>query len=293
MSNHIYHEASSVNITLVYNPKSGSSLSKQELRDKCNSANITIDKFVAIGDGFERKLKTTIRDGKNIAVIGGDGTVSAVAGLIAGTKATLTPLPGGTLNHFTKDLGIPQDIDKALERLAKLKLRSIDIASVGDVKFINNSSIGIYPLSLRSREKLESKLGKWSAAVIASWRAFVNLKTYQVTIDGKSFKTPFIFIGNNRYELDELGGTKRLHLDQGTLTIYIAKTKSRLDLLKISLFALVGHAKDLDEFEQFYPTSVTIETKRSKLSVSHDGEVTKLTSPLHYKIHPKTLKILG
>ena len=169
-----------MNITLVYNPKSGSSLSRQALRKKCDAANITIDKFVAIGDGFERKLSSAITAGASIAVIGGDGTVSAVAGLVANTKATLIPLPGGTLNHFTKDLDIPQDVDEALARLRRLKPRTIDIASVNDMMFINNSSIGLYPASLRSREKLESKLSKWSAAVVASWRAFVNLQTYRV-----------------------------------------------------------------------------------------------------------------
>ena len=71
-----------MNITLVYNPKSGSSLSRQALRKKCDAANITIDKFVAIGDGFERKLSSAITADASIAVIGGDGTVSAVAGLV-------------------------------------------------------------------------------------------------------------------------------------------------------------------------------------------------------------------
>jgi diacylglycerol kinase family enzyme len=282
-----------MNITLVYNPKSGSSLSRQALRKKCDAANITIDKFVAIGDGFERKLSSAITAGASIAVIGGDGTVSAVAGLVANTKATLIPLPGGTLNHFTKDLDIPQDVDEALARLRRLKPHTIDIASVNDMMFINNSSIGLYPASLRSREKLESKLSKWSAAVVASWRAFINLQTYRVTIDDKSFATPFIFIGNNRYKLDDIGTTERTRLDEGVLTVYIAKTRSRFTLLKIALFALIGRAAQLDEFEQFYPTTLTIETTRQHLSVSHDGEVSRLTSPLRYTVHPKSLKILG
>ncbi|MCI2185327.1 diacylglycerol/lipid kinase family protein [Bifidobacterium tibiigranuli] len=282
-----------MHIVLVDNPESGSAIPRKELREKCENANITIDEFVAIGDGFESQLVPFITAGKTIAAIGGDGTVSAVAGLVAGTKATLIPLPGGTLNHFTKDLDIPQDIDEALARLATLSPRAIDIAKVNDTPFINNSSIGLYPTSLRSREQLESALGKWSAAIVASWRAFVSFKTYRVTIDNETFATPFIFVGNNRYELDTAVGTNRTRLDEGVLTVYATKTQSRLTLLKIALFALIGRYKQLDEFEEFFPTAVTIKTGRAALSVSHDGEVSKLKSPLRYVIQPKALTILG
>lgn len=290
---YLYREAHDMNIVIVYNPKSGSALSKKELRKKCDAVNIKVKAYIAIGDGFEHTLKPFIRTGAHIAVIGGDGTISAVAGLLAGTKATLIPLPGGTLNHFTKDLNIPQDIDQALERLATLSPRSIDVASVNTVFFINNSSIGLYPTSLRSREHLESFLGKWTAAVVATWRALVNFKTYTATIDDQTVTTPFVFIGNNRYKLDTIGGTSRTRLDEGILTVYITKTQSRRALLKIALFALIGHAKQLDTFEEFFPTTITIETNQSELSISHDGEVTKLKNPLRYEIQPATLNILG
>lgn len=280
-------------IVLVYNPKSGSALTKSELRKKCSAADIVIENFVAIGDEFERRLAPYIRKGKYIAVVGGDGTVSAVAGQVVGTKATLVPLPGGTLNHFTKDLGIPQDIDNALKKLKKLRPRKIDIASVNETYFINNSSMGLYPASLHARDELESSVGKWPAAVVASLRALVRLKTYAVTIDNRTFHTPFIFVGNNRYMLDAFRGTERTALDEGLLTVFAAKTRSRFTLLKIALFVLLGRAKDLPEFDEFHPTSLTIETKRHKLSVSHDGEVSRMHSPLSYKINAQALKLLG
>lgn len=293
MLHNLCTEAAVVNIVLVYNPKSGSALSKKVLQKKCNEAGIKIEKFVPIKDGFERILTPYIKSRQTIAVIGGDGTVSAVAGYVANTKATLAPLPGGTLNHFTKDLGIPQDIDKALKRLKTLKPKQIDIANVNNVSFINNSSIGLYPAALHDREDTESKLGKWPAAVVASFRALVRFKTYRVTIDGATFTTPFIFIGNNRYSLDSFGSTERSSLDEGILTVFAAKTQSRITLLKIALFTLAGNTKQLPEFDEFHPKSFTIETKRSSLSVSHDGEVSKLSSPLTYKIRTKALKILA
>lgn len=280
-------------IILVYNPKSGSALRKSELRQKFAAAAIDIDEFIAIEKGFEKYLSPYIAEGRNIGVIGGDGTISAVAGLVANTNATLIPLPGGTLNHFTKDLGVPQDIDDALAHLKKRHPRTVDIASINEKMFINNSSIGLYPASLRDREEIEPHLGKWPAAVAASLRALVHFKTYHVTIGDTFVTTPFIFVGNNRYSLDSPGGTERSSLTEGILTVYIAKTQSRFTLLKIALFALVGKSNQVTEFEEFYPKTLTIETKRRHLSVSHDGEVSKLAPPLTYSIHIKALRILA
>jgi diacylglycerol kinase family enzyme len=202
-------------------------------------------------------------------------------------------LPGGTLNHFTKDLKIPQDIDEALQRLKKCKSKKIDIASVNDIYFINNSSIGLYPASLHDRQDIEQKTGKWLGAAIATLRTLLRFKTYQVTLDNATFITPFVFVGNNRYVLDPFGGTKRTSLEKGILTVYAAKTHSRFGLVKIAIFALMGNTKQLSELKEFHPKTLTIETQRSNLSVSHDGEVSKLTSPLTYVIHSRNLRILG
>lgn len=69
-------------IVLVFNPKSGSALSKSELNKKCKNAGIKVEKFVAIEDGFEKKLQKYLDKKTYIAVIGGDGTISAVAGIV-------------------------------------------------------------------------------------------------------------------------------------------------------------------------------------------------------------------
>lgn len=205
----------------------------------------------------------------------------------------MIPLPGGTLNHFTKDLGISQDVDEALSRLKKLKPRKIDIASVNDKFFVNNSSIGLYPTTLKDRDKLESKIGKWPAAVWASLKAFVRFKVYNIELEGKKLQTPFVFIGNNHYAIDNFGVTDRSQLDEGILTVYVAATGSRSELFKVGIRALFGQAENSEKFKEFHPKTVIIKTKKSAISVSYDGEMSKLKPPLKYQINPKKLTILG
>lgn len=274
---------------VVYNPQSGSALDEAVIRRLFNQHQIKIEKLMTIDE--IKELRSYVQKGTIIAVIGGDGTISAVAQQLVATKAVLIPLPGGTLNHFTKDLGIPQDIEAAIAALSKAKTHHIDVASVNDRIFINNSSLGLYPHSLHVREAFEDSLGKWPALVIASVRSLLRFRTYEVTIDGKTFKTPFIFVGNNVYKFDGAGGIVRKHLSKGVLSVFVAKTTTRWGLLKILLWALIGKARLLDEFDQRTEKALTIKTNRRRLSVAYDGEVWRTTSPVRYEIQAGALNV--
>ena len=278
-------------VIFVYNQKSGSALSKSELRKLCRQYGIVIEQFVELDDKLEAHLKPHIKNKAINAVLGGDGTLSAVASLVAGSDAVLAPLPGGTLNHFTKDLGISQDINEALRALSHSRPMRIDVAAVNDKVFINNSSIGLYPSSLRERNRLEDRFGKWFAATIASFRALIRFRTYEVTINDKTFHTPFVFVGNNDYKIDSFGTVERKNLTNGILTIYIAQTTSRFVLVKIACMALIGRAAELREFDMYHSRHVTISVRKKHISVSFDGEVRRMSSPLRYEIRPLQLTI--
>ena len=108
---------------------------------------------------------------------GGDGTISSVAGVLAGTGRILGVLPLGTLNHFAKDLQIPLDIEGALNTIVASNIMQVDVGEVNGRFFLNNSSLGLYPRIVREREK-QQRLGwgKWT---------LVGQANEAATIDGK------------------------------------------------------------------------------------------------------------
>lgn len=277
---------------LVYNPKSGSSKTAKELRELCKANGITLEKLIPLTPSIARTLAPHIKAGKTIAAIGGDGTVSSIAALVVGTKATLAPLPGGTLNHFTKDLGIPQDINDAFARLKTAKKHAIDVAAVNDVVFVNNASFGIYPTSLKVREELEGSLGKWPAAAVGMVSALMRFRIYTVTVNGRTIRTPFVFVGNNDYHLNDVGVMNRPYLDRGVLSVAIIRTTKRLHTMWLATKVLSGTAQKLKEFETLTTDVLTIESKHRKLHVSHDGEVTTMQVPLRFEIKKKSLRVL-
>ena len=278
-------------LIVVHNGSSGSAIPSRQLKVSCEKAGFSVVKMILLDDKLGQKLRPHLKRYSYVAAVGGDGTISAVAQYVAGTPAVLVPIPGGTLNHFTKDLGISQEIDTALREAYHATPRRIDSASANDITFINNSSIGLYPQSLRTRKVTEGVLGKWPAATYGVIRAFMRYRTYHISIDNHSFDTPFIFVGNGEYHLTDNSVDGRNSLDAGVLSVYIVRSNSRLALVRLFCRALLGTLHNDHEFVHFTTTSLTIATRRTKISVSHDGEVSQLTNPITYQVCPKSLWI--
>ncbi len=277
-------------LAVVYNSRSGSALSRHELDAAFAEANITVATFIDITKSSPASLKRLASRYSTIAAYGGDGTICSVADAVAGTRTTLAPLPGGTLNHFTKDLGIPQDLSEAIRRLSSAKAKDIDIAEVNGKAFVNNSSIGFYPSSLRERSRLEKHLGKWPAAVFASIRSFVKFQIYELSLDNKTIRTPFVFIGNNVY--DSSDGMARHHVNKGVLSVYAVRSTKRRTLFKLLALALVNRVDDADELQSFTTKELRVTTRRSRLRVATDGEHELMKPPLRYVSRAGALKVL-
>src|SRR5687767_13021174 len=77
---------------------------------------VGIDARIELLDGgrIPPRAKAAAKQGDKLLIVaGGDGTVSAAASALAGTRTALGILPLGTLNHFARDLGLPTDLAEA------------------------------------------------------------------------------------------------------------------------------------------------------------------------------------
>jgi diacylglycerol kinase family enzyme len=243
------------------------------------------------------RLKASRGEIDAIAVGGGDGTISTVAAVLAGTGIPLAVLPLGTLNHFAKDLGIPGDLDAAVEVIAGANSRAIDVATVNGEVFINNSSIGIYPYMVVDRERRRSLHGqsKWVAmfwAVLRMIRYF-PLRRLSICAEGwnEPCRTPCVFVGNNEYCLDASSFGTRERLDAGTLCLYVAKQQSRLALLWLASRSAIGFLDRKRDLRILKARSVDISSHTSRLLVARDGEVSVMRSPLEYRVRPAALHV--
>ncbi|HEX8354751.1 MAG TPA: diacylglycerol kinase family protein [Pyrinomonadaceae bacterium] len=235
---------------------------------------------------------------QTVVAAGGDGTINAVASALLGTGKRLGVLPVGTFNYFARNLGIPLDVAEAVRTVVGGHAAEVDVCEVNGRIFINNSSIGLYPSIIRQREQEYRRWGRRQlvayAAVLRALlgrNAFLNVR---ITTEGGELveRTPLIFVGGNKYQIEEFDLPGRRCVNRGELAIYVARADGKLGLLRLALQALLRRLRGERRLEVLCAGEALVETRRKRLPVALDGEVVVLRTPLHFKTRPGALKVL-
>lgn len=228
---------------------------------------------------------------------GGDGTINSAAELCIKKNIPLGVIPLGTFNHFAKDLNIPLELEDSLKTIGQKNIHLIDVGKINDNIFLNNSSIGLYPKAVKKRDQEIEKLGgkKYWAMWRAMLRIFKKFPIIEANIASKekqmSCKTPFIFVGNNRYKMDLFNLGSRERINEGKLNIYYPNTSDKYSVFKFLLSALFNRLDQEKDFTTLESESIIVDIKKRKIEVAYDGEVVSMSPPLKYEILQKKLKV--
>jgi YegS/Rv2252/BmrU family lipid kinase len=295
-------DAAVTGVVIVANAGSGTGLA-ESVRDQlielfaANGVNARFELAKNGGEITEVAKKAAAAPEQIVVACGGDGTMNAVANALVGTDNVMGVIALGTFNHFAKDLGLPLDLAGAVKVICTGVEYRVDVAEVNGHIFVNNSSLGLYPQLVHRRQK-QQRLGhgKWPAffwAAVTVLRRFAFMQV-RLIADHKEFgsRTPLIFIGNNRYEMEGLNIGGRKSLREGCLSVYLTKRTGRLGLLVLALKALFGRLRGAKDFVSLATTELTIQTRRRLINVAVDGETIAMPSPLHYKIRPGALCVM-
>jgi diacylglycerol kinase family enzyme len=234
-----------------------------------------------------------------VVAAGGDGTVSAVASAVAGSEAVLGVLPLGTLNHFAKDAGVPLELEEAVRNISSGRAVKVDIGDVNGRAFINNISLGLYPVFVQARGDVRklTVFARWHTILSAAINSLVRLPLFRthLRIDSREFKrnTPVLFVGNNEYELDGklIGG--RRSLDQGCLSLVVTRSRGPWGVVKLVVRAALGALRGSKDLDAKLGREIEIRTKDRRTMLAIDGEVIeKFDWPLHCSVRPGALRLL-
>jgi diacylglycerol kinase family enzyme len=249
---------------------------------------------------LEKCLKEAIRKGtRRILVAGGDGTIATAAALVAKTKTELAILPGGTLNHFARDHGIPTDLGKAALVASDGPVVGVDIGYVNDCVFLNTSSIGAYVTFVRERERLEKHLGYSIASVIAFAKMLSEIRTFSVTLElageKKTYRASLVFIGVGERELKLPILGSRVKNGRSGLHVMIVQGRKPAQLFALALAGITKGRQEADklpDFQEFLVDSCRIDLARPTTTVGLDGELKRFRTPLDYHIERDALQIV-
>jgi diacylglycerol kinase family enzyme len=207
---------------IVLNPGSGSADDVGELAREARSRLGAVRSIELASADLPGAVDEAVAEGRVVVAAGGDGTVNAVAQLVVG-KGTLGVLPAGTLNHFSRDLGV-NDTDAAFDALAAGRTRTIDVGKLSDRRFfLNNVGIGLYPEMVYRRDRAGQRAGKWVAAAGAALRLLRDSQPVTGTItvdhDPRTLFAWMVFVGNNRFGTAPGHVGQRERIDEGILDV--------------------------------------------------------------------------
>lgn len=281
-------------IPAVVNVASGTAEAATKALEESGAFDVHAVEPAAIGDTVRALVEGGAR---RVLVAGGDGTIGTAASVLLEHPAELAVLPGGTLNHFARDLGISVDAAEALQ-LEGQACRGVDVGMVNGRIFLNTSSVGAYVHFVRARERLERRFGYRVASFLAALRIMFDFQRIgvELEVDGvkRIYRTPLVFIGVGERELQLPTLGNRVKDGRRGLHVMVVRGNSAARLLAIGLAAVargVEHVSNTPEFESVIVDRCRINL-RTPTRVAVDGEIVLLQPPLEFSLRRDALQVV-
>lgn len=225
----------------------------QELRRLLSEAGIRKPLWIEIRKSAEapRAVKRCLKRGADLLLLwGGDGTIQqcidAVVSARAGGKVDLGILPAGTANLLACNLGIPQDLPKALDIALHGRRRKIDVGVINGEHFAIMAGTGFDALMIRDADRtLKDSIGR----VAYIWTGLKNLRNKaaraRVSIDGKRWfkgRASCVLLGNVSSILGGIKAFPEAEPHDGLLEIGVVQAESGWQWVRVLARTAVGDA---------------------------------------------------
>lgn len=258
-------------------------------------------------DTIAKKMAQQAFDADGVLVAaGGDGTINAVARQAVAHGCAFGVLPQGTFNYFGRTHGIPEDLAEAAHALLAARQHPVQVGMVNERVFLVNASIGLYPKLLEERELDKKQFGR--SRLVAALSALKTILSPHrrlrlvLEVDGKLYRlrTATFFVGNNRLQMEQVGIPPLSEaLEDGRLAAVAPRSKGKLGMLWLLLHGALGQMGRLDQADQlatfsFKQLQVRVQnlSRRRRIKVATDGEVTLMNTPLEFRVLEQPLLLL-
>jgi YegS/Rv2252/BmrU family lipid kinase len=221
-------------------------------------------------------VEAALAKGPELLILGGgDGTISSLVDVMVGSKVRLGVLPLGTANSFARSLGIPLDLDGAIDAIVHGAPRRIDLGMIGDDYFANAAAIGLSP---KIAETVPHQVKRWfGRAGYLAWAAREFLRFHPFTLivgtgpDAQRLRVVEVRISNGPYH----GGTELVdaaELDSGVIVVQAVKGHVKRRLARNWAASVLRLDARHEDTVDFTGTELHIATD-PPLPISIDGEV--------------------
>lgn len=228
---------------------------------------------------------------KYVIAVGGDGTVTMLANIVANTNIALGILPAGSANGMAKELGISETSDEALKIINDLNIKKCDLIKINGNKYcLHLSDIGLNAHLIKHFEegKLRGKLGYALVILKTLWhkqKMQVIIKTKNVELRRNAFMV--VLANASKY------GTGAVINPEGSLSdgLFEVIIVRKLALFSLLQMLLKPGVFDPENIEIIPSTSVDI-TMIKPMHFQIDGEYMGKIKTVTAEICPGALNII-
>lgn len=239
-----------------------------------------------------------------VVAAGGDGTINSVAQAVLPAGLPFGVVPLGTFNYFARAHGIPLDTAQAMRVLLAGRERPVQAGLVNERTFLVNASLGFYPLLLEDREAFKRQYGRARWVALLSALASLMLRRQPRLLlkiespsDGRLLSASTLFVGNNFMQLERVGIPQASAIATGELVAVCVRPQGAWALLGLALRGAAGRLGNAGGIESFsfreMEVALPAAARRGAIRVATDGESTRMSAPLRFRVAPARLRLLG
>lgn len=241
---------------------------------------------------LEKSVEQCAKNDAVLVVAGGDGTLNAAVGVLAGRGVTLGVIPRGTFNFFARDRGIPLQTEAALQLLLQGEPRPCPLARVNGIPFCVSASLGVYPRIIAAREHISAITGRNRLISLLSgvWVFLTRARgrRLQLEHDGeRRIETAPMLLAS--VSPSQLANFEQREIDQihkGKMLVFVIRSNSTWALCRYLWASLRGELKRLEQLDVFSTRYLTVRTRRRRMTLAVDGELHRCSSPLTLSVQP-------
>jgi diacylglycerol kinase family enzyme len=198
---------------------------------------------------------------------------------------------------LAKELGVPLDLDEAVDALAAGKTVDFHVGRVNGHTFTLFSAVGLYSQMIKHRDAQRKVLGrkKWLAGIVAFFRVLLRwpLMRVRLTVGGQSIRrlTPVVFVALSEYQIRALGLDDYSCGCRDQLNIFLAAKTNRRGMVWVMIKGLFRLLRPRKDFEVVTAASAELAVRGRTVRVGVDGEVMDMETPLRFSVVVGGLKM--
>jgi diacylglycerol kinase (ATP) len=226
---------------------------------------------------------------------GGDGMVQRCVEVLAGSSVSLAVIPAGTANLFATNLGIPQDIEQAVDVALHGSRRTVDVGRFNGERFAVMAGAGFDAMMIRDAGNggLKERLGR--AAYV--WTGSENLRSKpfraEIDVDGVGWykgKASCILFGNVGKLFGGVEVFEDAHPDDGKLELGVVTAEGLLEWGRMMARTAVGSVAESPFARVTKASKVKVKLNRKVLYELDGGERTKMKA-FKVKVDPGAVSV--